>query len=174
MSGCHAGADIANICNEAALFAARTAKKAVTSDDFDYAVERVVAGTAKKTRILSPVEKRRVAYHEAGHALIGWLMKHTDALLKVGPCDRTSSHSGGGGRLSKSSNRFTVYSLYSIKLKLGRMLPNVSPHHRSESDFSVSYQGARLLKSSNQFTAYNIHLIELNGRIILNISLHNR
>jgi ATP-dependent Zn protease len=77
------GADIANVCNEAALYAARSLRRAITVEDFDYAVERVVAGVAKKTKILSPGEKQRVAYHEAGHALIGWLLKYTDALMKV-------------------------------------------------------------------------------------------
>ena len=82
------GADIANICNEAALHAARDNKRRIEAADFEYAIERVVAGAAKKSGILSPMEKKIVAYHEAGHAVIGWLLQHTDALLKVSRCVR--------------------------------------------------------------------------------------
>lgn len=88
------GADIANICNEAALHAARVGKAKVDSPDFEYAVERVVAGAAKKSGILSPKEKKTVAYHEAGHAVVGWLLENTDALLKVSIVPRTSNALG--------------------------------------------------------------------------------
>lgn len=84
------GADIANICNEAALHAARFKKKAVQGSDLEYAVERVVGGTEKRSSAVSPTEKRTVAYHESGHALVGWLLPHTDALLKVTIVPRTS------------------------------------------------------------------------------------
>ena len=77
------GADIANVCNEAALHAARNKEKIVDSHNLEYAVERVVGGTEKRTQVMSPQEKRVVAYHESGHALMGWLLPHTDALLKV-------------------------------------------------------------------------------------------
>ena len=86
-----AGADIKNICNEAALVAARHEKTSIDHTDFDYAMERVIAGVARKSRVLSPQELRVVAYHEAGHALVGWLLEHTDALLKVTIKSRTSS-----------------------------------------------------------------------------------
>ncbi|XP_064610395.1 paraplegin-like [Liolophura sinensis] len=88
------GADIANICNEAAIFAARDKKKVIEAEDFDHATERVIAGVAKKTRLLSPQEKKVVAYHESGHALVGWLLKHTDALLKISIVPRTNSALG--------------------------------------------------------------------------------
>lgn len=88
------GADICNICNEAALHAARDKKPTVDKDDFDYAVERVVAGVAKKSRILSVQEKKVVAYHEAGHALVGWLLQYTDALLRVSIVPRVGSTLG--------------------------------------------------------------------------------
>ena len=91
MSGFVTGADIKNICNEAALFAARNMKSSIDHTDFDYAMERVIAGVARKSRVLSPQELRVVAYHEAGHALVGWLLEHTDALLKVTIKSRTSS-----------------------------------------------------------------------------------
>lgn len=77
------GADIANVCNEGALIAARHAKKEVELVDFESAIERVIAGLEKKNRILSPDEKKRVAYHEAGHAIAGWYLEHGDPLLKV-------------------------------------------------------------------------------------------
>ncbi|KAL3859902.1 hypothetical protein ACJMK2_010086 [Sinanodonta woodiana] len=85
------GADIANVCNEAALYAARESKKEVDALDFEYAIERAIAGVAKKSRLLSPNEKKVVAYHESGHALIGWMLKHTDALLRISIVPRTSS-----------------------------------------------------------------------------------
>ena len=88
------GADIANVCNEAALHAARHTHKSVGQQDFDYAIERVVAGVAKKSRVLAAVEKRIVAYHEAGHAVVGWLLEHTDALLRVSIVQRTNAALG--------------------------------------------------------------------------------
>ena len=66
------------------MHAAREMKKVVDKENFEYAVERVVAGVAKKSGILSPREKKIVAYHEAGHAVVGWLLQYTDALLRVG------------------------------------------------------------------------------------------
>ena len=69
--------------NEAALHAARELSTNVTETDFEYAIERVIAGMEKKSGMLTPEEKRVVAYHEAGHALVGWLLEHTDPILKV-------------------------------------------------------------------------------------------
>ena len=77
------GADIANVCNEAALHAARKGSEYVGSVDFDTAIERVIVGLEKKSRVLSPEEKKTVAYHEAGHAICGWFLEHADPLLKV-------------------------------------------------------------------------------------------
>lgn len=78
-----AGADIANVCNEAALIAARFSSMYVEEKHFEMAIERVIAGLEKKTRVLSPEEKKIVAYHEAGHAVAGWFLEHADPLLKV-------------------------------------------------------------------------------------------
>ena len=78
-----AGADIANICNEAALIAARKGKQSVEMDDFQDAVDRVIGGLEKKNKIISPDEKRIIAYHEAGHAICGWFLEHAYPLLKV-------------------------------------------------------------------------------------------
>jgi cell division protease FtsH len=78
-----AGADIANICNEAALIAARKGKEAVDMTDFQDAVDRVIGGLEKKNKIISPDEKKIIAYHEAGHAICGWYLEHAYPLLKV-------------------------------------------------------------------------------------------
>ncbi|EDO15198.1 hypothetical protein Kpol_401p3 [Vanderwaltozyma polyspora DSM 70294] len=78
-----AGADIANACNEAALIAARYNDKYVELRHFEQAIERVIAGLEKKSRVLSPEEKTTVAYHEAGHAVCGWFLQYADPLLKV-------------------------------------------------------------------------------------------
>jgi AFG3 family protein len=78
-----AGADIANICNEAALIAARKGKEHVEMEDFQDAVDRVIGGLEKKNKIISPEEKKIIAYHEAGHAICGWYLEHAYPLLKV-------------------------------------------------------------------------------------------
>jgi len=78
-----AGADIANVCNEAALIAARKNKEAVDMQDFQDAVDRVIGGLEKKNKIISPEEKRIIAFHEAGHAVCGWYLEHAYPLLKV-------------------------------------------------------------------------------------------
>merc|ERR1719411_711928 len=77
------GADIANVANEAALIAARELAEFIVLKHFEAAIERVVAGMEKKTQVLSPEEKRTVAYHEAGHAVCGWFLEYADPLLKV-------------------------------------------------------------------------------------------
>merc|ERR1712241_306145 len=84
------GADLANLINEAALHAARVKHSSVTKEDLEYAIERVIAGPEKKTNVLQSSERNIVAYHESGHALVGWMLKHTDALLKVTIIPRTS------------------------------------------------------------------------------------
>ncbi|WP_336516095.1 ATP-dependent zinc metalloprotease FtsH [Pollutibacter soli] len=78
-----AGADIANVCNEAALIAARKEKNMVEMDDFQDAIDRVIGGLEKKNKIISPEEKKIIAYHEAGHAVCGWYLEHAYPLLKV-------------------------------------------------------------------------------------------
>jgi cell division protease FtsH len=77
------GADIANVCNEAALIAARKGKKAVDKQDFLDAVDRIVGGLEKKNKIITPEEKRTIAIHEAGHATISWMVEHAAPLVKV-------------------------------------------------------------------------------------------
>ncbi|WP_250433894.1 ATP-dependent zinc metalloprotease FtsH [Hanstruepera flava] len=77
------GADIANVCNEAALIAARNGKKAVDKQDFLDAVDRIVGGLEKKNKIITPEEKKAIAYHEAGHATVSWMLEHAAPLVKV-------------------------------------------------------------------------------------------
>ena len=88
------GADIANVCNEAALIAARKDKSSVDMEDLEAAIERVIGGLERKTKVLDPAEKKRVAYHEAGHAIVGWFLQHTDPLLKVSIIPRGSAALG--------------------------------------------------------------------------------
>ena len=77
------GADIANVCNEAALIAARNGKKEIEHQDFLDAVDRIVGGLERKTKIISQTEKRTIAFHEAGHATVSWLLEHANPLIKV-------------------------------------------------------------------------------------------
>ena len=77
------GADIANVCNEAALIAARKEKKAVNKQDFLDAVDRIVGGLEKKNKIITPDEKKTIAFHEAGHATVSWMLEHAAPLVKV-------------------------------------------------------------------------------------------
>jgi cell division protease FtsH len=78
-----AGAEIANVCNEAALLAARKDKDAIEMSDFEQAIDRVIAGLEKKNKIISPEEREVIAFHEAGHAIAGWFLEHTDPVVKV-------------------------------------------------------------------------------------------
>ena len=78
-----AGAEIANVCNESALIAARKNKNSIEMIDFQDAIDRVIGGLEKKNKIISPEEKKIVAYHEAGHAVAGWYLEHADPLVKV-------------------------------------------------------------------------------------------
>ncbi len=77
------GADIANVCNEAALIAARKDKKIIDKQDFLDAVDRIIGGLEKKNKIITPKEKRTIAYHEAGHASVSWMLEHANPLVKV-------------------------------------------------------------------------------------------
>jgi cell division protease FtsH len=77
------GADIANICNEAALIAARKGNTTVGKQDFLDAVDRIIGGLEKKNKIITPEEKKTIAYHESGHAIVSWLLEHSSPLVKV-------------------------------------------------------------------------------------------
>ncbi|XP_017369435.1 paraplegin [Cebus imitator] len=106
------GADIANICNEAALHAAREGHTSVHTASFEYAVERVLAGTAKKSKILSKEEQKVVAFHESGHALVGWMLEHTEAVMKVSIAPRTNAALGFAQMLPRDQHLFTKEQLF--------------------------------------------------------------
>ena len=101
------GADIANICNEAAIHAARGAKAAVDLKDFEAAIDRVVGGLERRNSLMSPEEKRTVAFHEAGHAVAGWFLEHADPLLKVTIIPRSSGALGFAQYLPKEVALFS-------------------------------------------------------------------
>ncbi|KJE92907.1 AFG3-like protein 2 [Capsaspora owczarzaki ATCC 30864] len=105
------GADIANVCNEAALIAARYAAEFVEEKHFDQAIERVIAGLEKKNKVLSPEEKKVVAYHEAGHATVGWYLEHADPLLKVSIIPRGSAALGYAQYLPQENYLYSMEQL---------------------------------------------------------------
>ncbi|MGV3585460.1 MAG: ATP-dependent zinc metalloprotease FtsH [Adhaeribacter sp.] len=106
-----AGAEIANVCNEAALIAARRDKKKVEMQDFNDAIDRVIGGLEKKNKIISPEEKRIVAYHEAGHAIAGWFLEHCDPLVKVSIVPRGIAALGYAQYLPKEQFLYTTEQL---------------------------------------------------------------
>ncbi|HVD97638.1 MAG TPA: ATP-dependent zinc metalloprotease FtsH [Cytophagaceae bacterium] len=106
-----AGAEIANVCNEAALIAARKDKEQVEMQDFNDAIDRVIGGLEKKNKIISPEEKRIVAYHEAGHAVAGWFLEHADPLVKVSIVPRGVAALGYAQYLPKEQFLYTTEQL---------------------------------------------------------------
>ncbi|MEI5984741.1 ATP-dependent zinc metalloprotease FtsH [Sphingobacterium sp. PU5-4] len=106
-----AGAEIANVCNEAALIAARKNKKAIEMQDFQDAIDRVIGGLEKKNKIISPDEKKIVAYHEAGHAIAGWFLEHADPLVKVSIVPRGVAALGYAQYLPKEQFLYTTEQL---------------------------------------------------------------
>ncbi|MEZ5018263.1 MAG: ATP-dependent zinc metalloprotease FtsH [Flavipsychrobacter sp.] len=103
-----AGADIANICNEAALIAARQNKEEVDMQDFNDAIDRVIGGLEKKNKIISPEEKKIIAYHEAGHAICGWFLEHANPLIKVSIVPRGVAALGYAQYLPKEQYLYTT------------------------------------------------------------------
>ncbi|KAI8091472.1 peptidase family M41-domain-containing protein [Gilbertella persicaria] len=130
------GADIHNVCNEAALIAARKMKEDVEEKDFEDAIERVIAGLEKKSRVLSPEEKKTVAYHEAGHAVAGWYLQYADPLLKVSVIPRGSAALGYAQYLPKDQY------LYSKKQLLDRMCMTLGGRVSEEIFFDSITTGA--------------------------------
>lgn len=106
-----AGAEIANVCNEAALIAARHNKDHVDMQDFHDAIDRVIGGLEKKNKIISPEEKKIVAYHEAGHAVAGWFLEHADPLVKVSIVPRGVAALGYAQYLPKEQFLYTLEQL---------------------------------------------------------------
>ncbi|KAK9768748.1 AAA ATPase afg3 [Basidiobolus ranarum] len=161
------GADISNVCNEAALIAARRLKTEVTEEDFESAIERVIAGLEKKSRVLSPEEKKTVAYHEAGHAVAGWYLKHADPLLKVSIIPRGVGALGYAQYLPKDQY------LYSVDQLLDRMCMTLGGRVSEQIFFSTITTGAQddLQKVTKmayaQITTYGMN------EVVGNISYHS-
>jgi len=103
-----AGAEIANVCNEAALIAARKGKKMIDMQDFNDAIDRVIGGLEKKNKLISPEEKRVIAYHEAGHAVCGWFLEYAMPLVKVTIVPRGVAALGYAQYLPKEQHITTV------------------------------------------------------------------
>jgi cell division protease FtsH len=106
-----AGADIANVCNEAALIAARKGKSGVEMKDFQDAIDRVIGGLEKKNKIISKEEKEVIAYHEAGHAICGWYLEHAYPLLKVTIVPRGTAALGYAQYTPKEQYLYTIEQL---------------------------------------------------------------
>jgi AFG3 family protein len=107
-----AGAEIMNVCNEAALIAARYSKDEIHMVDFQAAIDRVIGGLEKKSKIISPDEKKIVAYHEAGHAVAGWNLEHADPLVKVSIVPRGVAALGYAQYLPKEQFLYTTEQLF--------------------------------------------------------------
>ncbi|ORX95647.1 ATP-dependent metallopeptidase Hfl [Basidiobolus meristosporus CBS 931.73] len=161
------GADISNVCNEAALIAARRLKSEVTEEDFEAATERVIAGLEKKSRVLSPEEKKTVAYHEAGHAVAGWFLQHADPLLKVSIIPRGAGALGYAQYLPKDQY------LYSVDQLLDRMCMTLGGRVSEQIFFNTITTGAQddLQKVTKmayaQITTYGMN------DVVGNISYHS-
>jgi len=108
------GADIANVCNEAALIAARNNEKGITLWHFELAMDRVIGGLEKKNKVMSVKEKETVAYHEAGHAVAGWMLEHADPLLKVSIVPRGKAALGYAQYLPKDVSLHTKEQLFDM------------------------------------------------------------
>ncbi|KIW17366.1 hypothetical protein PV08_04560 [Exophiala spinifera] len=133
------GADIANCVNEAALIAARANAPSVEMDHFEQAIERVIGGLEKKSLVLSPEEKKTVAYHEAGHAICGWFFKYADPLLKVSIIPRGQGALGYAQYLPAGGN--DVY-LMSVKQLMDRMAMTLGGRVSEEIWFDTVTSGA--------------------------------
>lgn len=131
------GADVANVCNEAALIAARGGAECIEEYHFELAIERVIAGLERKSRVLSPEEKKTVAYHEAGHAVCGWFLEHADPLLKVSIIPRGVGALGYAQYLPKE--RF----LFSTEQLLDRMCMTLGGRVSEEIFFTTITTGAQ-------------------------------
>ncbi|MFB6274201.1 MAG: ATP-dependent zinc metalloprotease FtsH [Salinibacter sp.] len=106
-----AGAEIENVCNEAALLAARTDKSAIQMEDFEQAIERVIAGLEKSNKLISPEEREIIAHHESGHAVVGWFLEHTDPVVKVSIVPRGVSALGYAQHLPEERDLYSKAAL---------------------------------------------------------------
>lgn len=131
------GAQIANICNEAAILAARKGLEKINMECFDGAIDRVIGGLEKKNSLMSPDERKTVAYHEAGHAVAGWFLEHADPLLKVTIVPRMSGALGFAQYLPKE------LALHTKDQLLDRMAMALGGRVAEELNFGTITSGAR-------------------------------
>jgi len=106
-----AGAEIANVCNEAALLAARKGKRAIQMEDFEQAIDRVIAGLEKHNKLIPPEEREVIAHHESGHAVVGWFLEHTDPVVKVSIVPRGVSALGYAQHLPEERDLYSKAAL---------------------------------------------------------------
>jgi cell division protease FtsH len=132
-----AGAEIANICNEAALLAARKDKDAIQMADFEQAIDRVIAGLEKKNKLISPEERKVIAFHESGHAIVGWFLENTDPVVKVSIVPRGLSALGYAQHLPEE--RY----LYSREALMDRMTMTLGGRVAEEIVFGRITTGAQ-------------------------------
>ena len=132
-----AGAEIANVCNEAALLAARKGKRAIQMDDFEQATDRVIAGLEKSNKLISPEERRVIAHHESGHAIVGWFLEHTDPVVKVSIVPRGLSALGYAQHLPEERD------LYSTDALMDRMTVALGGRVAEELVFGRGTTGAQ-------------------------------
>jgi AFG3 family protein len=161
-----AGAELANICNEAALIAARRDKDKVDMTDFQDAIDRVIGGLEKKNKIISPQEKKIVAYHEAGHAVTGWFLEHAHPLVKVSIVPRGTTALGYAQYLHKEQF------LYQTEQLLDELCMLLGGRAAEELTFGKISTGALSDLEHVSAMAYNmVSIYGMNGKIG-NISFH--
>ena len=162
-----AGADIANICNEAALIAARKGQDEVNMADFNDAIDRVIGGLEKKNKIISPEEKKIIAFHEAGHAICGWFLEHAHPLVKVSIVPRGVAALGYAQYLPKEQY------LYNIEQLNDQMVALFGGRAAEELTFKKISTGAQNDLERITKMAYSMVTIYGMNDKIGNISYHN-
>ncbi|KAE9553517.1 hypothetical protein FO519_003266 [Halicephalobus sp. NKZ332] len=144
------GADIANVVNEAAIHAATNRHKVVDVSDLSFAMDRILAGPEKRSKTLIQEEREIVAYHESGHALVGWLLEHTDALLKVTIIPRTSAALGFAQYNPRDRKLFTKEENYGMSSVVGPLSFSASPGEERSSQFTKKPYGGQLAQIIDQ------------------------
>jgi len=162
-----AGAEIANVCNEAALIAARRNKEKVDLQDFQDAIDRVIGGLEKKNKLISPEEKKIVAYHEAGHAVAGWFLEHANPLVKVSIVPRGAAALGYAQYLPKEQF------LYQTEQMIDEMCMTLGGRVAEDIIFGKISTGAQNDLERITKTAYSmVTIYGLNERVG-NVSFHD-
>ena len=162
-----AGAEIANVCNEAALIAARKNHTEVEMKDFQDAIDRVIGGLEKKNKLISPEEKKIVAYHEAGHAITGWFLEHADPLVKVSIVPRGTAALGYAQYLPKEQF------LYQTEQLLDSMCMTLGGRAAEEIIFGKISTGAQNDLERITKMAYSIVTVYGMNEKIGNVSFHD-